>query len=131
VYAFDRILRRKFWDIVTNKLYREHMIQTIKNLYEGTAISMDKGANKSSKTEMTDQGLRQGCLCYPYTATTEWQMELRSPFSLGTIILDTLLFADDQVIFAKSEDELQMATLQINNVFATYSLDISHDKRKI
>jgi hypothetical protein len=27
------------------------------------------------------------------------------------MILDTLLFADDQMIFAKSEDELQMATL--------------------
>jgi hypothetical protein len=49
---------------------------------------------------------------------------------LGTIILDTLLFADDRVIFTKSEDELQMATLQLSNIMATYNLETSHDKRK-
>jgi hypothetical protein len=34
------------------------------------------------------------------------------------------------VIFTKSEDELQMATLQLNNIMATYNLEISHDKMK-
>jgi hypothetical protein len=46
------------------------------------------------------------------------------------MILDTLLFADDQVIFTKSEDELQMATLQLNNIMETYRFEISHDKTK-
>jgi beta-xylosidase len=63
-------------------------------------------------------------------ATSEWQTQLRSHFRLGTVILDTLLFADDQVIFTKSKDELQMATLQLNNIMATYNLEISHDKTK-
>jgi beta-xylosidase len=51
-------------------------------------------------------------------------------FGLGTMILDTLLFADDQVIFTKSKDKLQTATLQLNNIMTTYNLEISHDKTK-
>jgi hypothetical protein len=35
------------------------------------------------------------------------------------------------VILAKSEDELQIATLQLSNIMTTYNLEISHDKSKI
>jgi hypothetical protein len=118
--------------------YPNHMIQTIKNIYEGTAISMDKGINTSSKTEMINHGLQQGCSLSPTlfsicidATTNEWQMQLGSHFSLGSVILDTSLFADDLVIFGESEDELQMATLQLSNIMATYNLEISHDKTNI
>jgi hypothetical protein len=57
-------------------------------------------------------------------ATSEWQMQLKSDFCLGTMILDTLLFVDGQVIFVKSEYELQMATLQVSNIMLTYNLEI-------
>jgi hypothetical protein len=33
------------------------------------------------------------------------------------------------VIFAKSEDELQVATLQLGDIMATYNLEISYDKK--
>jgi hypothetical protein len=45
------------------------------------------------------------------------------------MILDTLLFADDQVIFAKLE-ELQIATLQFSNITTTYNFEVSYDKTK-
>jgi hypothetical protein len=64
------------------------------------------------------------------TATFEWQMQLKSHFSLVTIILDTLLFAYNQAIFAKPEYELQTDTVQLGNKMATYNLEISYDKRK-
>jgi hypothetical protein len=51
-------------------------------------------------------------------SSSEWQMRLKFYFSVGTMTLDTLLFDDDQVIFAKSEDELQMATLRLSNITA-------------
>jgi hypothetical protein len=46
-------------------------------------------------------------------ASYEWQMQLKSHFTVGTTILDILLFVNNQVIFAKSEYELQMVILQL------------------
>lgn len=40
----------------------------------------------------------------------EWQSILTEHFIVGKESIDTLLFADDQVIFSNSEDGLQMAT---------------------
>jgi hypothetical protein len=65
-----------------------------------------------------------------HTVTAQWQMQQRSYFNLGTMILDMLLFSDDQVLCAKSDDELQMATLQLSNIMAAYNLEISHDEMK-
>lgn len=45
--------------------------------------------------------------------------------------LDTILFADDQVIFAGTEDQLQRASLQLYNTMATYNLLISNTKTKV
>jgi uncharacterized protein YfkK (UPF0435 family) len=92
-------------------------------MYEGTAISIDKVKNISQKMEMINQGVRQNSPLSPTpfsiymdAASSEWQMQLKSHFSVGTMISDTLLSADDQVIFAKSEDELHMSTLQLSNI---------------
>ena len=40
----------------------------------------------------------------------KWQSTLMEHFKVQDIVLDTLLFADDQVIFSSSEYSLQMAT---------------------
>jgi hypothetical protein len=61
VKAFDRVHRRKLWEIITNKGYPDHMIQKITHVYEGTVISTGKGINISSKMEIINQGVRQGC----------------------------------------------------------------------
>jgi hypothetical protein len=87
--------------------------------------------------EVFNQGVSQDCPLSPALsgmyrdgASSEWQMQLKSHCSIRTVILDTLLFADDQVTFAESEDELQMATLQLSDIMATYNLEISCDKMK-
>jgi hypothetical protein len=138
IKAFDRLHHRKLWDITTEKGCPEHMIGIIKYMYEGIAISTDKGMHISQKMGMINQGVRQSCLLLPTlfsvcldAAACEWGMQLKSHFSLGTMILDILLFADDQVIFTKSEAELQMATLQLSNIMAAHNFKISYDKTKI
>jgi hypothetical protein len=42
----------------------------------------------------------------------------------------TVLHADDQVLIAKSEDELQMAAHQLSNIAKKYNLKISTSKTK-
>jgi hypothetical protein len=47
IKAFDRVLHRKLWDIMTEKGHLDHVIQIMKYMYEGTAINIDKGINIS------------------------------------------------------------------------------------
>jgi hypothetical protein len=92
----------------------DNMTPIIKYVYERTAISPDKGISTRQRMEMVNQGARQDCpfspilICiyiyiyiWTHAASSEWQMQLKSHFSVGTTILDTLLFTDDQVICAK------------------------------
>lgn len=46
-------------------------------------------------------------------------------------MVDTLLFADDQVIITSSEDDLQRAVFELNNIAAEYNLEISPIKTKV
>jgi hypothetical protein len=41
------------------------------------------------------------------------------------------MFADDQVIFAKSGYDLQFATQLLNNITLEYNLEISSNKSKV
>ena len=47
------------------------------------------------------------------------------------VYLNTLLFADDQVIIQDSEDKLQKSIYILNQMSKDYNLKISRDKTKI
>jgi hypothetical protein len=47
------------------------------------------------------------------------------------MILDTLLFEDDQVLIASSEDELQRAIYNIQKTVSDFDMSISIEKTKI
>jgi hypothetical protein len=48
-----------------------------------------------------------------------------------SMILDTLLFADDQVLIASSEDELQRAIYNLQKKVSDFDMSISIEKTKI
>jgi hypothetical protein len=45
-------------------------------------------------------------------------------------VIQTILYADNQVIIAKSEDELQMAVNELNKIAKKYDVKISTSKTK-
>jgi hypothetical protein len=45
--------------------------------------------------------------------------------------MDTVLFADDQVLIAKSESDLQYSVHNLNKIAAKYSLEINIEKTKV
>jgi hypothetical protein len=59
-----------------------------------------------------------------------WQTELKDTFYRNNIEITTLLFADDQVILANSEDNLQRAIHRLNVTSKVYNMRISKDKTK-
>jgi hypothetical protein len=45
--------------------------------------------------------------------------------------IDTMLFADDQVLLAKSEDDLQYSVHNLNKVASEFSMDINTDTTRV
>jgi hypothetical protein len=79
----------------------------------------------------------QGCpepptLFNTYTDNTvrRWQTNLTIPFRINQNVMDTMLFADDQAVIAKTED-LQRALHKLNMIYKKYNLNISIVKTKV
>jgi hypothetical protein len=51
-------------NFMITKVYPQHLIDTIVNLYDGTFISIDN-RTVSPRYESTNQGVRQGCPLSP------------------------------------------------------------------
>jgi hypothetical protein len=85
-----------------------HLLRVMKSLYKGTAISVGKGALVASGKEMIDQGLRQSYPMLPSLFNIhiniivgEWQKQLIVNLKVRSLILITLLVADDQIHWHK------------------------------
>jgi retron-type reverse transcriptase len=94
--------------------------------------------NKLSKPKEINKGVRQGCPLSPTLFNiyldeliTKWQKQRITGIKLSkNWQLSTLLFADDQVIIAKTEDDLQKAAHKLNQIIMEHSLTISVQKTK-
>ena len=61
-----------------------------------------------------------------------WWRSHHAGFALSAhSYLDTLLFADDQIIIATSEDDLQHAAYNLQQVVSDFGFQISTDKTKV
>jgi retron-type reverse transcriptase len=88
----------------------------VQSLYINTRIKICKGTSVSNKEIRKKQGVKQGCPMSPILfnifideVITQWQDVLIKDFKMGNTVLNTNLFADDQVIFSESEAGLQRA----------------------
>lgn len=132
--AFDRLIQRKLWEIMNERGYPEHLIRVIQSLYFATYISI----NNSDKLIKTNQGVKQGCPMSPALFSIyiddvirQWQEQLNINFKINDKALNTILFADDQVIFGNTEDELQLAVHKLNDIASNYNMKISEKKTKV
>jgi len=86
-----------------------------------------------------NQGVRQGCNLslalfniYIDELLRNWKHKADAGIMLKiSIYLNTLLFADDQVIIQDSEDKRQKSVYILNQKSKDYNLKISTDKTKI
>jgi hypothetical protein len=60
----------------------------------------------------------------------KWQDVLIKDFKIGNTVLNTILFADDQAIFSKSEAGLQIAVNRHENIANGFNMRISTLKTK-
>jgi hypothetical protein len=59
----------------------------------------------------------------------EWKAKTKSGIQVTkNNKISTILYADDQILLATSEDELQLASHQLNKIAKEYNMSISTEK---
>jgi hypothetical protein len=80
-------------------------------------------------------GNPQYCLTYIYIyinkVLEEWKLTNPKSIHLGNNkYINTILFADDQVLLAETEDHLQENVTKLNKILKLYYMRISNNKTK-
>lgn len=134
--AFDRVKRDKLWEIMYDKCYPIHLIRVIQSMYNNTEILINNITETSTKAKV-NQGVKQGCPLSPAlfnlyidAAIEEWQRNLKIGLKINNLFINTMLFADDQIIFAMSESDLQRSVYKLQTCMINYNLKISNRKTK-
>ncbi|NSM56166.1 RNA-directed DNA polymerase [Wolbachia endosymbiont of Atemnus politus] len=138
IKAFDKVLRGKLWDILKELEIPSNLHKAIVNLYQDNKIAI-KNNGKISDWKPINRGVRQGCPLSPLlfnlyieSILKKWKEINTGGFKINRKInLNTLLFADDQIIIGNSETELQRSIFKLTNIIKDYGMEISIEKTKV
>jgi hypothetical protein len=114
------------------------LIAAIYNIYKNNLIAIKMESELSEWKHVTG-GVRQGCslspllfIIYVNTIMKERRETRRGNIPINrNFNMDTMLFADDQGLIAKSESDLQYSIHNLNKIAAKYSLEINIEKTKV
>jgi TusA-related sulfurtransferase len=112
--AFDRVNRKELLRILASDQVSQQTIQNIYNLYKTNLISV-KIEDKLSEWREINTGVRHGCgllpvlfIIYMNAIIKEFRQKRHGYIAINrTLQLDAMIFADDLVVLAASEDDLQ------------------------
>jgi len=135
--AFDNIQRQILFNILKSGQIPDALLKAIVDIYTQNKILI-KFSNKLSKRIEINKGVRQGCPLSPTLFNiyldeiiTKWQNQDTTGIKHSkNQQLSTLLFADDQVIKADTEDNIQKAVHKLNQIITECGLTISVQKTK-
>lgn len=134
--AYDSVKRGRLFNILREEEIDEHLCQIIEEIYKRNRIQVR--TEGESKPRRINRGVRQGCplSCVLFNAylnsmVRKWDERNPQGINIENDSIKTLLFADDQVVFAKSEDELQRLMFSLEKHTEDYELKISTEKTKV
>ena len=130
--------RQLLLDILAKDHIPQQIIYNVYNLYQANLISIKTG-DKLSEWKEINSGVRQGCGLSPLlfniymnAMIQDFRENRHGSIPINRHLkLDTIIFADDLVLLATSEDDLQWSVHNLNLVAQKYSMEISTEKTKI
>jgi len=135
--AFDSIFHDKFWVTMIDMRYPLHLIDLLAKLYR-KQLAKVKVAGTLSEWFRVKKGVRQGCVLSPYLFNILAKMVMRVPMDrfqgglqIGGRMITNLRYADDIILLATSDAELQELVDRLDWVSRKYSLLINVDKTKV
>ncbi len=121
--AYDVVDRSRLWARLLNIGLPSEFVAVLKSLYNNTITRVQYG-NVTSDMIHVESGVKQGCPLSPtlfnifIAGLITELMESKQGASVGNLVVPALFFADDMVVLAQSEDQLQQL-LDIVGTFAS------------
>ena len=120
--------------MVDNKI-PNYLLNTIKGSYRNTKVRI-KFNNGRAERIYLNKGVRKGCELsqvlfniYVNKIIREFKMVIKKDIQLNKReLVNTILYADDQILMATSEDELQTVACHLNLIARKYKMTISSTK---
>jgi len=133
--AYDNVNRDRLWKVMDNKI-PNYLLNTIKCIYSNTKIII-KFNDGISETIHINKGVRQGCglsqvlfNIYINKIVQEFKTVIKKDIQLNKRkLVNTILYADDQILMATSEGDLQTMAHHLNLIARKYKMTISSTKQ--
>lgn len=135
--AFDCVQHEKLWWAMLEMGYPSHLVNLLANLYKGQKAAV-RIAGELSEWFGIHKGVRQGCVLSPYLFNIISEAVMRKALerfkggiTIGGRRINNLRYADDIVLLAASQEELQDLLTRIAEVGKEYNLMINVNKTKV
>ena len=120
--------------MVDNKI-PNYLLNKIKGSYRNTKVRI-KFNNGRAERIYLNKGVRKGCELsqvlfniYVNKIIREFKMVIKKDIQLNKReLVNTILYADDKILMATSEDELQTVACHLNLIARKYKMTISSTK---
>jgi hypothetical protein len=120
-----------------DKKIPNYLLNTINCIYRIAKVRI-KFNHSISKPAHINKEVRQGCGLSPvlfnthiYKIMQEFKIILKEGIQLNNReLVNTILYADDQILMATSEDDLQIMAYHLNLIRRKYKITISSTKTK-
>ena len=135
--AYDNVNRIKLWKVLEEYDVKGRLLKAVQAMYEDGKASVRVG-DRESEWFGVHKGVRQGCTLSPWLfnvyvdkVAREAREKFVSEVKLSTGDVGMLLFADDMVIMAESEEGLQSNLKVLSEAMDRWDLKVNWMKTKV